>query len=235
MGETDINIFIIFFNIIFLIFLSGIIIFIFQYRKRKILYEIHDSVGQKLTLASLYIQQLEFQNQFPVLHDKIAMVSIIINESLVQLRGLSRSLTDTETETGDIIPLLQQECERINAMNICQANVEYNQEAPVLTGMQKNIVFRILQEFLQNSLKHAACRVITIRILAYTHYILIEAMDDGRGFNMLPTGELQKGIGLLNMQKRAALLGAAFTMTSEPGKGTRLQLQLPQPSNDIPA
>src|SRR6185436_9531091 len=103
MGQTEIIIFIVLANIILLIFITGIIVFVFQYRKRKLLHErekiflekqhkldllnsqlqvqsqtmqfigqeIHDSVAQKLTLASIYTQQLEFENADTPLNEKI--------------------------------------------------------------------------------------------------------------------------------------------------------------------
>ena len=56
--------------------------------------EIHDNIGQKLTLASLYTQQLAYENKAPQINDKIENISNIINESLAELRQLSKSLTD---------------------------------------------------------------------------------------------------------------------------------------------
>jgi signal transduction histidine kinase len=259
MGQIDIKVFIIGFSVIFLIFLAGIIIFIYQYRKRKILYdkevsmmtekhtremlaakleaqqitmqdiglEIHDNVGQKLTLASLYSQQLEFQHQDPSMKEKIGMISNIINESLTQLRILSKSLTHTREEKNDLVALLQQECERINATGICKVVLQNSIPALYLKYHEGNIVHRILQEFMQNSLKHGECTLITIGIDQDEAGTIIKAADNGHGFDVQSIQALEKGIGLGNISKRAASLGATATLKSKPGRGTELVLNIP--------
>ncbi len=125
MGKAEITIFIILINAILLIFIIGIIIFIFQYRKRKILHqkekgimeekhriellntqleiqqqtmqfigrEIHDSVTQKLTLASIYTQHLEFENQYPGLLEKLKGISL----------NRGQGIAGTVAETGESI------------------------------------------------------------------------------------------------------------------------------------
>ena len=141
MGENTILISLILFNIFFLAFIAGIIIFIREYRikkrahvkeihtidethKRELLetqveiqtqtmqyvgQEIHDNIGQKLTLASLYTQQLAFENKAPQVNDSIENISNIINESLSELRQLSKSLTDNAIETHTLIELIANE------------------------------------------------------------------------------------------------------------------------------
>lgn len=76
--------------------------------------EIHDNVGQKLTLASLYIQQLIFENNTPHINSTIDGVNDIINESLKELRQLSRSLTGDYIKCNSISELIKKECEKIN-------------------------------------------------------------------------------------------------------------------------
>ena len=61
--------------------------------------EIHDSVSQKLTLASIYAQKLEFESKDGTMSDKLKMINTIINDSLAELRDLSRTLTDSEFQT----------------------------------------------------------------------------------------------------------------------------------------
>jgi signal transduction histidine kinase len=71
--------------------------------------EIHDNVGQKLTLSSIYLQQIVFENKAPQISKNINAVNTIINESLNELRHLSKSLTDDAIEYNSIIELLEKE------------------------------------------------------------------------------------------------------------------------------
>lgn len=259
MGEREIAIFIIIANVILLIFISGIIIFIAQYRKRRLLHEtekeiiskthqeellsrqveiqtqtmrdigreIHDNVGQKLTLASIYSNQLSHEN--PAQNQKIEQISKLLNESLQDLRQLSKSLVQPQLVQFDLINLLEEEAKQINQTGV-KLKIQTDLKSIDLDFEKKNAVFRLLQEFIQNSLKHSKCKNITIivekEVFASSEdflKILISIEDDGIGFNQ----DIKKdGIGLSNMKRRANEIGAEFELKSEIGKGTNLTLIL---------
>jgi signal transduction histidine kinase len=250
MQKISLILFIILSSFILMVFIGGIILFIIQYRKHKLEHEqektdlheehqlqimqtqltsqqqtmqhigreIHDSVGQKLTLASIYSNQLHEADV------KKESIKKLIDESLQELRQLSKSLTDPSFTDLSIIDLLQKETERINASGACYVSLEHSgMEAGVQPGA-KNIIFRLLQEFIQNSLKHAECRNITISLNKTANEFLIMAKDDGKGFNL---NNVKQGSGLYNMKRRADELNATFSIKSEPGKGTQLSITIP--------
>jgi signal transduction histidine kinase len=253
MGQTEIKIFIILSGIIVLIFVIGIILFVFQFRNRKILYqkekaaiekqykldmlnmqlesqqqtmqhigtEIHDNVGQKLTLASLYSRQISAGATN--LDEKIGAISKIIDESLTELRQLSKTLTNPAIANANLGDLLHEEATKINASGICHLAIITPGNEVVLEQTQKNILFRLLQEFIQNSLKHSGCRKIMITIQNIDNNLKIEAVDDGKGFD---TDSPSGGIGIQNMKRRAEQLHASFELKSELKKGTSLNVQL---------
>lgn len=259
MGQTEIIIFIILTSLIVTIFLMGIFLFAFQYRKRKLLNqkeqeqlyqlhqkellesqlemqtqtmqyigrEIHDNVGQKLTLASLYTQQLAYENKAPQVNDKIENISRIINESLTELRQLSKSLTDNNIAENTITLLLQQECERVNSTKNCNVHFSSYQKNITLPYQTKSILVRIAQEFLQNSIKHAGCKKIEVSLNVIGDKVCLQLKDDGKGFDAKAvTGS---GIGLNNMKKRTELIGGKFFLESKTGTGTKLNIEIPSP------
>lgn len=184
--------------------------------------EIHDNVGQKLTLASLYSKQLHGLEKEKV-QDRLEEIGNIIDESLTELRQLSKSLTNPDLSNASLAQLLKAEAKKINATGICYVSVYEREPVAVLPQADKNIVFRLLQEFIQNSLKHAACRKITITVEKEIQLLKVTATDDGKGFDIsIPS----TGIGLQNMKRRAEQLNAAFQLESTPGKGTTLFLQV---------
>ena len=180
--------------------------------------EIHDSVGQKLTLASIY------SNQIAETDTKKESIKKLIDESLQELRQLSKSLTDPSFTELSIISLLQKEAERINASGACYVSLKQGDKETELQPGAKNILFRLLQEFIQNSLKHAACRNIQISLIQNVNSITVTAVDDGKGFDR---NNITPGSGLYNMKRRAEELNALLNIESEPGKGTHLHLTLP--------
>lgn len=190
--------------------------------------EIHDSVGQKLTLASLYAQQLSHQNAAPAINHKIEDIGQIINESLQELRSLSKSLISSGAEhSGDLKALLETECSRINNTGVCHVLVESNSETIPIPQPKCNILLRIGQEFMQNSLKHAACRHIHISLQQQGREIRMHAMDDGKGFNLMESAaEKGRGMGLHNMKRRAELIGATLDISSSSDSGTKMTICL---------
>jgi signal transduction histidine kinase len=191
--------------------------------------EIHDNIGQKLTLASLYTQQLAYENKAPQINDKIENISRIINESLSELRQLSKSLTDDSIADNTITDLIQQECERVNNTKKCCVHFSSNQKNFVLPYQTKSILVRIVQEFLQNSIKHSGCKNIEISLSVNdnTNWLLLK--DDGKGFDL--TKISGNGIGLNNMKKRAELIGGTFNLESIAGSGTKLDIEIPLQKN----
>ena len=186
--------------------------------------EIHDSVAQKLTLASIYSQKLEFENKYPGIADRLKGISEIINDSLTELRDLSRTLTDNRIQQTSLTDLLRQECERVNDAGICKATLvsDFNNEMSVTV---KSFLLRVLQEFIQNSLKHAACNQIDVHIESQTDGLSVIASDDGQGFDS--SNIHSKGIGLNNMSRRIRLIGGNFKLESKPGEGTVLRIFIP--------
>jgi signal transduction histidine kinase len=187
--------------------------------------EIHDNVGQKLTLASLYAQQLVYENKIPHITDKIENIGSIINESLAELRQLSKSLTDDNIKSHTIIDLLQEECEKVNQLKKCIIIFTCEQYKIELNYQQKSILLRIVQEFLQNSIKHAQCKNITVSLHEKQQIIQLYLQDDGKGFDTSIT--TNKGIGLANMKKRAEMIGGEFTLESKVNNGTKLTIEIP--------
>lgn len=258
MGENTIIISLILFNIIFLAFIAGIVIFIREYRIKKKAHikeiqnkeethkkellktqieiqtqtmqhigrEIHDNIGQKLTLASLYTQQLAFQNKAPIINDSIKNIGEIINDSIADLRLLSKSLTDNSIETHSLSQLINEECEKINNLKQCHVHFTNKTIRDIESYQIKSIVFRVTQEFIQNSIKHANCKNISVLLEHNNDLIQLILKDDGDGFNIETLNT--SGIGLKNMQKRTELIGGNFKLESKKTIGTTLTINIPQ-------
>ncbi len=239
------------------VMIIGIIIYIFQYRKRRLLNlqeqekmkrehqsellttqleiqnqtmqhigrEIHDNVGQKLTLASIYIQQLAYENKAPHIFDQIETISSIINSSLSELRQLSKSLTDDSIANKSLDALLKEECGKITGLKKYDILYSNSQSSISLPYQVKSILLRIVQEFLQNSIKHSDCKNMQISLDVYETLLHLHLEDDGKGFET--NGPMAAGIGLANMKKRAQMIGGSYHLQSISGKGTELDVRIP--------
>jgi len=256
MGETSVKIIFVIFNVLFIAFISAIIIFIREYRIKKRTHlkeletldllhkkellktqteiqketmqyigrEIHDNVGQKLTLSSIYLQQLVFEKKAPQISKNINAINDVINESLDELRHLSKSLTDDAIENNSIIELIENEYKKVNELKKYTIVFENTFKKEDLSYQTKSVLLRITQEFIQNSIKHSKCKKIEISLSNLQNELSLILKDDGIGFNV--EKNKTKGIGLKNMKKRVEILKGTFNLQSDKN-GTKLTLKIP--------
>lgn len=184
--------------------------------------EIHDYIAQKLTLASLRLQQIEYENRFTELNSSLIATSSLINESLDDLRHLSHKLLRNSKEQIDIVDLLKSEYERVKLLGICNITFSSDCSGLSFTTDIGHTILRIVQEFIQNSLKHSGCKNIDISIHSNDSFRL-SVKDDGNGFD-IDSKANSNGFGLKNIRKRAALINAQLEINSKPGGGTVMQL-----------
>lgn len=185
--------------------------------------EIHDNIGQKLTLASLYTQQLAYENKAPQINENIENISAIINQSLSELRALSKNLTDNTIDSNSITVLLEEEFQKIADLKVCQVNFSSDATHLVLPYQTKSVLLRIVQEFLQNSIKYSKCKNIVGLLSKNEEAITLSIADDGIGFDVTKKSE---GIGLSNIKKRTEIIGGTSTLKSTT-QGTHLLISIP--------
>ncbi|MGB0871486.1 MAG: sensor histidine kinase [Flavobacteriales bacterium] len=186
--------------------------------------EIHDNVGQNLTLSSLYIQQILQNKASKEIHNQIEHVGEIINVALNDLRALSKDLTDDRIENQSLSTLIEQECIKLKGLKICKVVFEDQSTIGIDTYREKSVLLRIIQEFTQNSIKHAQCNEIKISIRNDNGAFLLMLQDDGIGFDVNKLQE--RGIGLKNIRKRIDLLDGELKLSSSVSKGTCLKIKL---------
>jgi signal transduction histidine kinase len=186
--------------------------------------EIHDNVGQKLTLASLYFQQLIYENKVASDNQNVTAINSIINDSLSDLRQLSQSLSDDSIENKTLPELLKIEAQKINSLKKCELVVDnfehYNNQSYAV----KSVLVRVTQEFIQNAIKHGDCNVIQINLSTQKEVMTLTLVDDGKGFDLQT--KKAHGIGLQNMKKRAEIIGGQYILTSTKN-GTTVVITVP--------
>jgi len=188
--------------------------------------EIHDNIGQKLTLASLYVQNLLYENKEIGSTQSIENIGSIINDSLADLRQLSKTLTDDSIATKSLVTLFQIECQKINKLKKCWFTYDTGIQDSEVNYHTKSMLLRIAQEFIHNSLKHGHCQSITVNLNLKSGFIVLELADDGCGFDVNQSDSF--GIGLQNIKKRTETIGGQFKLKST-AAGTQLMIKLPLP------
>lgn len=183
--------------------------------------ELHDNIGQLLNSTKLLIGVA--QRSIPNPPDTLITANETLAKAIQELRSLSRSLNKEWLEQFNFIENLRAEITRINSARTIYLHLSGPTSLPLQADKQI-ILFRIVQEVLQNAIKHASAKNIYITIKEETALLTITITDDGSGFK--DTVSLN-GVGLLNIKHRTHLLGGNVQWQSSPGRGTVVSIQLP--------
>lgn len=179
---------------------------------RNISWELHDNIGQLLTLAKIQMQHASPEN--------IGEIADTIAKSLTEIRALSKSINPDFINAIKLKEAIELELGRFNRLNYIESSFKVEGEEREINQKHGIIIFRILQEFFSNTIKHSKATKLEVFLSYQEDTIQIEAKDNGVGFEMKKVR--LKGIGLQNIKARAKLINAEAKFKSEPQKGTSL-------------
>lgn len=183
--------------------------------------EIHDNVGQLLNSTKLLIGIT--QRGLTEVPETLVLANESLGKAIQELRSLSKSLNKEWLQQFSFIDNLESEISRINAAR----SLEIVLQAPAMLDLpadEQIILFRIVQEAMQNCMKHARASKVLILIKPEAERLTIEVTDDGIGFD---EASAKKSVGMLNIAHRTRLLGGEVHWHSAATKGTRVLIQLP--------
>jgi Signal transduction histidine kinase len=189
--------------------------------------EIHDNIGLSLTLAKLNLNTINWQDTNRTQEQVTGSVNFI-SQAIEDLSHISKTLhTDFIQEHG-LLKALELEINKIQKLKLFSINFEVIGSAVYMQTQKELVIFRIMQEVLNNSIKHAQASSINVLLNYKENEVQIEISDDGKGFSQKPNSEKPgTGTGLLNIVRRAAYINGSCDVTSTPGKGTKVTMQIP--------
>lgn len=179
--------------------------------------ELHDNIGQLLTLIRLQLEQEKLDNED--IAQKLAPVDNTLSDTIDQVRLLSHSLNTDYLETQGLNYAIEKEADRLSQLRRLKVHWSTDGIEPAFDKGKRIMIFRMLQEVLNNALKHATAKNIYITMQGGNGFML-EIRDDGRGFDKEQVLASGKGSGLNNLQKRAKLAGISLDITAATGKGS---------------
>ena len=196
--------------------------------------ELHDSIAQSLAFLKIQVQLLRSAEQ----RGQPADVALALDELDT---GLRESINDvrellmhfrTRTNTQDFETALQETIQKFRHQTNLATHLSVEGDGLPLPADVQVQVLHIVQEALSNARKHARARRVDLSVRK-DPYWCIEIADDGVGFDANATDRSSTHVGLKIMRERAQRIGAQVSLQSDPGKGTRVLLQLPEHPHDI--
>ena len=99
---------------------------------------------------------------------------------------------------------------------------------------ERLVIYRVVQEALSNAVRHSQARTIEVNMAVADGVLQVRVQDDGQGFDAQERALSGGGMGLTGMRERASLVGGDLSITSEPGEGTTVDLQIPTSRREAP-
>lgn len=196
--------------------------------RKRIAMELHDGLGQLLSAAKLNVSVLE---DVATGEDREAFdnAGLLIDQSIDDLRQISHNLMPSALIRLGLLPALNDMASKINSGRQVKVSVTAQGIEQRLPENFEIALYRVVQESVNNILKHANAANILIRLLKNGEAIDLEITDDGRGMD---TGsEIKgKGIGWDDIRSRVSMFNGKMRLYSRPGEGTRLNINFSKAS-----
>ncbi len=194
--------------------------------------ELHDNIGQMLSVVKLTMSALPLEKEHPA-SELVKHSQQVLNKAIFDLSDLTKSLhTDRITDVG-LADSIEFELLSVKNAGLLQSNFSVTGKEEQLPEQKSIFLFRMFQEILNNILKHAKATQVVVGLTYLPgHNFVMKVEDNGKGFNVeekKQSASSSKGVGLKSIFNRAKLIGADLNIDSEPGKGTRIVVQLNTP------
>lgn len=189
--------------------------------RSRIARDLHDGLGIQLSRIKLFVEA--HQEQLP--RSVKEPLNQFLDEACTETRLISNDLRPYALSTFGLIPALEDLVQKLNLVNETTLVFEHYGELPPLSEEVSVMLYRVIQELLNNALKHAHAQTITVQIMTNDQTALISVDDDGQGGDF--SEEYANGNGIANIKSRISYLGGQVMWHSEAGKGTSVMISLP--------
>jgi two-component system NarL family sensor kinase len=197
---------------------------------KTIAQELHDNIGQVLSVVKLSLSILPLETGHPA-YESVQNSRQMLNKVIYDMADLTKSLhTDRITQIG-LVEAIRFDLDSLRKTRLLEVSFSVTGTEYQFDDQRSIFLFRMFQEMLNNILKHSkATRVNIAVIYSIDNTFVLKVEDNGVGFDMHKKKvetSASSGIGLKSMTNRASLIGAQITIQSQPGNGTTIKVELP--------
>ena len=187
--------------------------------------EMHDNISQVLSLVRLNLNTLNA----PANAEKITLMDELLEKVLTDLRNLSQSLDADYIRKNGWATTVTKLLQHLQNTGKYTTQIQMDEDLPLLGHEKPIILFRMIQEVINNIVKHAAADTILLKAQRDGRKLVISIRDNGKGFDSQATSD---GAGLRNLETRSKLINADMAISSEPGSGTSVIISIKPESID---
>ena len=197
--------------------------------RRHMARELHDQIGQNLAALSLNLNIIGAQANNELVAQRIAISQQLIEETTSGIRNVMAELRPSVLDDHGLAEALSWLAERFENRSMIPTKFSGELNLGILTGEQETAVFRIVQELLNNTLKHAKATAVDIDIHLEQGQVITIIRDNGMGFdsNEILSPDEDSGWGATIMEERAHAVGGDIEFESSTGQGTVARISMP--------
>jgi len=193
--------------------------------RKRIAQDLHDEVGAMLSVVKLNVGRIEKKSEQSVAKDLATETKAYLDEVITQVRRISRALLPPSLEKLGLYFAIEELSNWVNKSQQLKIICWKSGEQFRFDTKKELAVFRIVQELLNNAIKHSEAGIININArFSPKNNLMISVTDNGKGFVM--NDKMNSGLGLKNLESRSQIMDAKFKMKSVPGKGTTALIYL---------
>ena len=202
-----------------------------EMERKRLAKELHDSLGQLLTAAKLQVRQTVKRMKDTSVLGKVEYTGEILDLTIQEVRRISQALMPVLLNDFGLAIALEKMIEQFNSGATAKIDYKYlGGSDGRLTKEVEIALYRICQEALNNSLKYSNCSYIQILLEESDLLVNLSIIDNGDGMSNNVLNKIYNnpsGSGIYNMKERAELINGEFTLNSEEGNGTRIEITVP--------
>jgi signal transduction histidine kinase len=208
---------------------SHILIDLQEQERKRIAAELHDSIGQDILLIKNYaLIGLQSRKNQSKMIKQLDIISTSASNTIQNLRKIAQNLRPILLDHLGLTEAIKHLFETISTVASIHATISLDKIDNLLDKESEINLFRIIQESLNNIIKHSQATEAELRIIKETKKIHIIINDNGRGMNKSSSGNItDSGLGLVVMTERIKMLGGTWQLDSTSGNGTTIIIDIP--------
>ena len=194
--------------------------------RQRLARELHDSVSQALYGISLGVHtaRMQLDRNPKDLAESLDYVLELAEAALIEMRALIFELRPESLETEGLVTALTKQAEALHARQGILVQLDLGQEPDIPLKVKQDL-YRIAQEALHNTVKHARASQVELKLDQTNEVVILEIRDNGRGFDTMAS--FPGHLGLHSMRERVTKLGGTFQIESIEGQGTAICIRIP--------
>jgi two-component system sensor histidine kinase UhpB len=185
--------------------------------------ELHDDIGQTLTAVTIQAER-GAAGDSALASRELAHVADAVRRSLDDVRRIARELRPEALDDLGLFNALIALCSRVDAQGGPKVRRQLPRNMPRLGSDVELVIYRVVQESLTNTLRHAEAETVTVSLMVDAESLTVTIADDGKG---MPPEAQRDSAGIAGMRERALLVGGWLSIESQPNEGTEVRLAVP--------